>query len=40
MSVYTIPQLDNMITLAAQLGFWDDVAHWTAVRAEMKRGEA
>jgi hypothetical protein len=37
---YTIPQLDHMIDLAQQLGFWDDVAHWTAVRAEMKRGNS
>jgi hypothetical protein len=29
-----------MIDLAQQLGFWDDVAHWTAVRAEMKRGNS
>ncbi|WP_276309357.1 hypothetical protein [Cryobacterium aureum] len=40
MSAYTIPQLDRMITLATQLGFCDDVEHWKAVRAEMKRGDS
>ncbi len=27
MITYTIPQLDHMIDLAQQLGFWDDVEH-------------
>ena len=32
MSDYTIAQLDELIRLAKQLGFWDDVVHWEAER--------
>ncbi len=35
---YTIAQLDEMIRLARQLGFSDDVAHWEAEKAKLKEG--
>ena len=31
---YTLAELDRLSSLARQLGFWDDVAHW---EAEKKR---
>lgn len=37
MAEYTIPQLDRMIAGAKQLGFADDVDHWTALRDELTR---
>ena len=33
--LYTIAELDQMILLALQLGFMDDVKHWRAERARL-----
>lgn len=38
--LYTIAQLDQMILLALQLGFMDDVEHWRAERARLIAKEA
>lgn len=34
MADYSILQLQEMIRLAKQLGFWDDVEHWTKILKE------
>lgn len=35
MSEPTRQQLDRLIDLAEQLGFWDDVAHWEAEKERL-----
>ncbi|WP_290473903.1 hypothetical protein [Leifsonia sp. 71-9] len=35
MSLWTIPELDALIVSARKLGFWDDVAFFTAERARL-----
>jgi hypothetical protein len=35
--LYTLPQLRKLLALAQELGFTDDVAHWTA---EIRKAEA
>lgn len=35
MSGYTVAQLDELIRLAKQLGFQDDVAHWEAEKRQI-----
>ena len=34
-SGFTLAQLDRLIVLTAELGFWDDVQHWRAERAAL-----
>ena len=35
MPTYTIQELDRLILQATQLGFLDDVAHWTSLKTDL-----
>ncbi|GLU91334.1 hypothetical protein [Agromyces sp. NBRC 114283] len=39
MARYTAVQLDRLILLAEELGFDDDVAHWTKMRDALRGSE-
>jgi hypothetical protein len=34
--MYTVAQMRHLLSLAEELGFWDDVQHW---KAEIARAE-
>lgn len=38
MSELTIPQLNELIRMAKQLGFWDDVRHWESEKRRILEG--